>query len=221
MKQIIFILLLGAGFITCTAQIKEKKSKQKAKDPIQNTSVVKLQYDSTFIAGLSAVFEKPYKLSHHYILVEQDTVYPPEQLPINKEIIFQGNNSALILQGMADSHKEQFFLSIKRTNYTNFTYKLIQVNNDSIVVSLKEGTAVLKAGYVLSKENNNPNHLNFFPLYNDNADTCSFEFMFNDINENNSLSLDIRMSCKSKEREDIFLEKNISLSEVKFVLKEK
>lgn len=220
MKQIISTLLLVLVLSNCYGQATGKKAKKNTTNAVQKEPAIKTQYDSTFVAGLAAVFEKPYKLMPDYILVGQDTVYPPEHLPKNKEIIFQGNNSALVLQGLADDRKEYFILVLKSISYTNFTYRLLQITNDSIAVSLKEGTAVLFPGLVLSKDDDRPNYLHFFPRYTDDSDSSSVQFMFNGRDEElNNLRLDLRIEYKRKE--EYYSEKNISFSEVKFVTKEK
>lgn len=173
----------------------------------KDSIALKQQYDKIFISGLTELFNKPYKLIDNYVLVETDTIYYPEDLSINKEIVFQGyKNGELVL------------LSITRKTLTNILYSYRQIDKDNKVSNSREGLAILYPTLVMEEERNDgvktKNISSFWPTYLDNSDNCWFEFKFSHNEEMNKLGVDIHLSCKDKKSGEIYIDDYSQLLEL-------
>src|SRR5688572_13174485 len=131
MKQIIYFLALIVGLWSCSNQSKEKAVDTNLVDTLKMASIDnkqtdsnvtdKSQYDSSFIDGLKEFND--FKLFGNFVLVGNDTIYLPEDLPLNREQLFKGLKNG-----------RQFMLTLKRTNLTNLTYNFKQITSDNKVI---------------------------------------------------------------------------------------
>jgi hypothetical protein len=148
MKQIIYFLTLIVGLWSCSNQSKEKAVDTNLVDTLKMASIDKQsdsnvtdksQYDSSFIDGLKEFND--FKLFGNFVLVGNDTIYLPEDLPLNREQHFKGLKNG-----------RQFILTLKRTNLTNLMYNFKQITRGNKVINSINGIAVLSAGIVLASE---------------------------------------------------------------------
>jgi len=136
MKKIIYILILALvllGFIEQTS----------GKTPDKNTNIYiqdKSKYDKTFIKGLTG-YNGQIQLIDNYIIVDKDTAYFPESIPLNKPIVFQAANENL-----------NFELIVTRTNLTNLNYKFKLSDTNNKIVDHKSGKVVLRSMFFLPSE---------------------------------------------------------------------
>lgn len=100
----------------------------------------KSQYDQAFIDGL-ADYNAPIKLIDNYIVTGADTTYFPEGLILNKSTTFK-----------ARSNKNNFLLTVTRTNFTTITYHFQVIYNDNKTVKVKSGKATLGSMFFLASE---------------------------------------------------------------------
>lgn len=203
MKQILYTLSLILGIAGCNGQTIEKKATMGSNDSL----ALAQKYDKIFISGLPDLFNKPYKLMDNYVIVEKDTIYYPEDLPINKEIIFQGYKN-----------HEMVLLSITRTTLTNILYSYRHIGKDNKVLNLREGIAILYPTLVTEEEQNDGKRIKnislFWPAYLDNSDNCWFEFKFSHNDELKKLDVDIHLSCKDKKSGEIVMDDYCQMTEL-------
>jgi hypothetical protein len=150
MKQIIYILTIAFGLISCNSQTTEKTGEKISADSTKTNSIEKQrkdiyikdksQYDKTFIDGLTDNNE-PIRLIDNYIITGKDTTYFPEDLKLNKRTIFTA---------LKDNSK--FILEVTRTNLTNINYDFQLLGKDNAIIDSKSGQAVLGSGFFLAPE---------------------------------------------------------------------
>ena len=100
----------------------------------------KSQYDQIFIDGL-AKYKERIKLVDNFIIVDSDTIYFPEDLPLKKETYFKGT-----------SNGNHFLLSITRTSLTNLVYNFEIIGSDHETVDWRSGNATLASIFFLASE---------------------------------------------------------------------
>lgn len=96
------------------------------------------QYDPTFIAGLPG---KNIKLVDDYVVIDGETEYIPEPIPLNKKITFQGARN-----------DQKFTLAVTRTNFTNVKYDFQIVDKANKIIDSKSGVAILGSMFFLAAE---------------------------------------------------------------------
>jgi hypothetical protein len=147
MKKAIIILTAIIGLWSCNSQTDKAgnsvDSLQTAGANIKRTDIYikdQSQYDSSFIHGLSEYIE-PIKLIDNYIITGKDTTYFPDDLPLNKEMVFN-----------AAKDKNKYELTVTRINLTTIAYKFIQTGKDHKTMISRSGNAVLGSMFFLASE---------------------------------------------------------------------
>jgi hypothetical protein len=116
---------------------------QTASDDKQPTNIYikdKSQYDPAFIGGLSA-YNEPISLIDNYIITGRDTTYFPENLSLNKAIVFK-----------ASKGNNKYVLTVIRTSLTNLNYNFKLTDNDDKTLDSKSGKSVLGSMFFLGSE---------------------------------------------------------------------
>ncbi len=100
------------------------------------------RYDSSFVVDIRNYNDTLAIIDNIIVTgVDQDTVYFPEDLPVNQDVVFIGKMD-----------NQQYQLSIRRKNFTIIAYKFDLVDNTAKRVLLKEGYAVLNSMFFLAAE---------------------------------------------------------------------
>ena len=198
MKQVIYILILAFGLLSCNNQ-KEKKI-----DVTQITSADKIfikdksLYDPIFIKGLYD-YNEPVKLIDNYILTGKDTTYFPEDLPLNKKVV---------LKGVKDNNN--FILSVTRTNLTNLVYDFQLSDKNNKRVESKSGKAILGSMFFLAPENDEDSQTGISygsSEYTDNIDDCWFSIRIGiGLDDNGKHRAKLSYNCQDKHKNALNLD---------------
>lgn len=152
MKKTIYTAMITLGLWSCYSQPSKTEAKPAAEplptataDANQSTVVIKdyTQYDKAFINEL-AQYKEPLQLNDNHIVAGADTIYFPEDLPLNKTIDFK-----------ATKDQKNYLLSIKRTSLTNLTYAFKLMDEKDKLLDAKSGTAILGSLFFLGSETDN------------------------------------------------------------------
>lgn len=149
MKKI--LVILSASLIVACA--KESKTHEKEEAGAAAVTVVqegsevqadidnKHLYSEEFLHSFREMQSNmPLTLKDNYILVENDTVYFPEDLKQMKDYHFTGFTEKYFYQ-----------LDVRRTNLTSIEYEYVVLENEKQLYT-SEGTAHLSAGFILGSE---------------------------------------------------------------------
>jgi hypothetical protein len=203
----IYILTLTLGLSSCNNQSKEKKTDINLVDTIKTDSIDnkqtdinnidKSQYDQSFIDGLKKINEDP-KFVGNFVLVGNDTIYLPEDLPLDKKQLFKGLKNG-----------SQFFLTLKRTNLTNLTYNFKQITSGNKVINSINGIAVLSPGIVLASEMDEDEITGEgygSAEYWDNSDNYSFAIRVGEKDKNDKVRVKIKLHHMDKKSKNVNLD---------------
>ncbi|MDD2798204.1 MAG: hypothetical protein PHV20_06380 [Bacteroidales bacterium] len=187
MKQIIFLFGLVLCVLSCNNHTKKKISNKTTPNTSLNSSNInkksniyiknKSQYDQTFIEGL-VDYENSLKLIDNYILINNDTTYFPEELPLNQKILFKGKKDDNI-----------FELTVTRENLTNLNYGLLIIDKKGETIFDKSGKAILGSLFFLAPENDDDFEADegyASSEYWDNTKNCSFSIRIGFGSDNNN-----------------------------------
>lgn len=212
MKQTIYLLAFVFGLSSCNNQTTKKTADQNSVDTLQTVSADKQradiyikdksQYDQTFIEELSE-FNEPIKLIDNYVLIGQDTVYFPEELQLNKEIIFKGTKEL-----------KNFALTVTRTNLTSLNYNFQLFDKDTKLINNKSGKATMGALFFLGSETDDDDETGEAYLsveYWDNSPNGSFAIRIGEKDDNGKLRAKIKLYCKDHKSKNIDLDDNPTL----------
>lgn len=211
-KQTICILVVVFGFLGCNSQTTTKEANVNFSDTLQKTASADKQkktvyikdpskYDQSFIEGLSE-YNEPLQLIDNYILVENDTVYFPEDLQLKKETVFKGIKDF-----------KSFILSVKRTNLTSLQYNFELFDNNKLVYN-KAGKASIESLFFLGAETDEDDQTGDGYLsieYWDYSSNCTFSIRIGEKDENGKLRAKIKLDCQDDKIEKIDLEDNPTL----------
>lgn len=144
MKNIFNFLFCVLLVVACQDIGKKQAANQyvSGKDSAVNASIYvenALLYDSNFIKNLKNYSNK-IKIMNNYIINENDTIYFPEELPLNKEIVLSATQNVFLLK-----------LILKRVDFTSILYTFFYYKNSESIYE-KTGKAVLHPMFFLSPE---------------------------------------------------------------------
>lgn len=158
----------------------------------------KSQYDQTFIEGL-VEYNEPIKLIDNYILTGNDTTYFPDDLSINKVVVFK-----------ATKDNNKFVLTVKRTNLTNLTYNFQLTDKDNKTVDTKSGQAILGSMFFLASENDEDSQTGDgygSTEYWDKTNDCSFAIRIGiGKDDNGKLRAMLKYGCNDKNKQTLNLD---------------
>lgn len=213
MKVKIYIITLVFVFCGCNNQTIETDFKKPIIDTLQSALVNKQSqqiyikdkslYNKRFIEGILE-FKEPIKLIENYILLEQDTIYFPEDIPLQKEILFQGKRGY-----------KSFVLDLVRTNITtlNYNFRLFDDNNRKVLIN-KSGYAILGSMFFLASETDTDDKTGEEYLSNeywDKSPSCSFAIRIGEKDDNGKLRAKVKLSFKNDTSKNIELNDNPTL----------
>lgn len=210
MKKSILSLMVSFGIWSCEKQNQNMISSESSVDTSQNLTtesvnidpVNYLHYNQKFIDGLSE-YNEPIKIIENYLLVGQDTVYFPEELPLNKKTSFKGTKNS-----------NDFVLNLTRTNLTNLIYDFEVVDKNSEKINSKSGVAILGSHFFVASEADEDDVTGDGYLsveYEDNSDDCTFSLRIGEEDENGKLRAKIILFCKEGDLKNINLEDSPTL----------
>jgi hypothetical protein len=149
MKHTIYILTFVFGLSSCNNLTTGKSANKNSADTTQTVSTDnpkqviyikdKSQYDQTFIDGLSE-YNEPIKLIDNFMLIGNDTTYFPDDLSLNKEYIFKGNNDS-----------QNYVLTVKRINETTLKFNFQLFENNKLL-HIETGEANLPSLFFFGAE---------------------------------------------------------------------
>lgn len=144
MKKTILTVTIAALILSCGNKTESSSKEAPTTNQIKLNSNIDVansaNYDPTFLEGFADYGEKVI-LKENYLVTGGDTVYFPEILSIDKEIIFTGND---------DSYT--YTLKIKRTNLTNINYDFTLIDKQKNKVDTQKGTAILPSLFFFGDE---------------------------------------------------------------------
>lgn len=149
MKKTICMLMVTLGLWSCNNTSSKNEGKLtneslKTEMAIENGSNMVIKdsshYDPAFINGLKG-YKEPIQLIDNYIIAESDTTYFPENLPLNKPMVFKA----------AKDH-QTYLLTVTRTSLTNLSYSFKRTGENDKLMDSKSGNAVLGSMFFLASE---------------------------------------------------------------------
>lgn len=149
MRKAFWTVIIILGIWSCKSQSSKKEGDSityplKAEMVAENQSTVLIKdsalYDKTFIAGLAG-YKEPIQLIGNYIIAENDTTWFPEDLPLNKTVVFKATQD----------HKK-YMLSVSRNSLTNLSYAFQLTGEKDKMIDSKSGNAVLGSLFFLASE---------------------------------------------------------------------
>lgn len=153
MKQILYILALAAGLISCNSnsdKITDTESTDSSEvistDQKQSNIYIKdtTEYSKTFIEELKTMgFSEPVQIIHNSIIIGADTTLFPEDLKINRKTVFRGS----------DKNGRTYELVTTRINQTTIVFSLFINNDNKTVLPIESGEASLSAVCIYGSEN--------------------------------------------------------------------
>jgi hypothetical protein len=203
--KLIFLLLL----VGCNNKATEEKidssttysqpgnAEKKQQEPNYNED--NLQYDQAFIDGLKK-YKEPLKPIDNYILVNKDTFYFPEEIPVNIETVFKGTKD-----------QKRYLLKVARVNLTTLTYTFHLSSKDNATIIEKAGKATLGSLFFLGSETDTDDKTDEEYLsteYWDYSDGCSFAIRIGGKDDDGKLRAKVKLNCKSKKFKTVGLEEN-------------
>jgi hypothetical protein len=209
MKPVLYISMLMLGLLSCNNQTSQKATDTtdtNAVETVQTTSIEKSPekiyikdkslYDPVFIAKLSE-YNEPIKLIDNYILVGRDTVYFPEDLPLNKETIFKGAND-----------QNAFVLTVTRINLTTLNYSFQLSGKDNSPIINRTGKATLSLFFLGSETDDDEvtgdGYLS--TEYWHKSSDCDFAIRIGEKDDNEKLRAKIKLHCKDDKLKTIDLD---------------
>lgn len=207
MKKTIYILTFTIGLLSCNNQTTDKKINNNNADTLrthladkqtQNIYIKdKSQYDQTFINGLIG-YSEPIKLIDNYILVGKDTIYFPNDLPLNKQIHFK-----------AVKAEKYFLLNVKRINQTSLNYEFKIIKNNE-TVDYKNGKAILGSMFFFGSENDEDDQTGLMygsSEYWDKSNNCWFSIRVGiGLDDNGKKRAMLNYGCEDKSKPTLDLD---------------
>jgi hypothetical protein len=207
MKQIIYIFALVFGLWSCNGKTTEKTSSQNSNDTVKTVLEKKEQhalyikdkskYDKSFLEGLSG-YKGQLKLIDDFILIDQDTVYFPEDILLNKETIFKGIKDF-----------KNFVLTVTRTNLTSLNYNFQLFDKDKNLIISKIGKASLGSTFFLGSEADEDDDETeegyLSSEYYDNSSDCTFAIRIGEKDSKGKSRAKIKLYCKNNKSKSIGL----------------
>lgn len=212
MKQTICIGALALGLWSCNNKATEQDLDKIPIDTVQEVpenkhrqDIIirdKSQYGQSFIDGLSG-YDEPLQLVENYLLVGQDTVYFPEEVPRNSKTLFKGTKD-----------QKSFVLAVTRTNLTNLDYTFQLLDKDGRPIESRSGTAVLGSLFFLGSETDDDDETGEGYLsaeYSDPSPDCSFAIRIGEKDGNGKLRAKIKLHYEHNESRNIDLDDHPTL----------
>lgn len=149
MKKTVFVAMITLGVWSCYSQPSKtevKSGTEPLKTGTTNTGQSNIfikdpsQYDKIFIQGLYN-YTDPLQLIDNHIISEGYTYWFPEDLQLNRTIVFK-----------ASRDKKNFLLSATRTSLTNLSYSFKLTNEKNKIIKSKSGKAVLGSMFFFGSE---------------------------------------------------------------------
>jgi hypothetical protein len=207
MRPIFFFSLSVFVLCSCTDQTIVKTAAKKYNDTIETANGDRknydniinptLQYDQSFIDGLSHYGES-LKLIANFIVAGQDTTYFPEELPLNKEVTFKGMKIG-----------RTYRLTVARKNRTSLNYQFRMVDKEGKVTHNRSGTAIISSTFFLGSETDEDDKTGNGYLsveYWDNSTDCSFAIRVGEKDSFGKLRAKINLFCHSDKSKNIELD---------------
>lgn len=206
MKNAIWMLMITFGLWSCYSQPAKTEAKPGAESlqagttsAKQSTVVIKdsTQYDKAFIQGLSD-YQKPVQLIDKTLIAGTDTIYFPEDIPLNKTVDFK-----------ATKDQKKYLLSVTRTSLTNLNYSFKLSDEKDKLLEGKSGNAVLGSTFFLGSEidkdsKTGENYASY--EYWDKSSDCWFAVRIgHDTNPKDKQRAIIKYSCEDKNKQAITL----------------
>lgn len=98
------------------------------------------KYESSFVEGISN-YSDTLTVIDNFVVAGRDTVYFPEELPLDKEFSFEGKGSGKVYK-----------LIVRRKNLTAVDYRLSLTDEKRAQLLSKDGKAILNAMFFLAAE---------------------------------------------------------------------
>lgn len=206
MKGFPVTLILSFGLWSCGSQYSGEKEDIKSIDTFNSTAASTSKpplvaidttlYDQSFLKGLTE-YNEPLKIVGNYILLGQDTVYFPEELPLNKETLFKGAKDAT-----------SFALSVVRKNMTSLQYSFQMLDQQGNVSYDKTGRATLGSLFFLGSETDDDDSTGEAygsVEYWDESSDCSFAIRIGEKDNEGKLRARIKLSCNGEAAKNIDL----------------
>lgn len=206
MKHALYIATLVFGLLSCNSQTTKETANTKNTriiKPIQVTPTArpkekiyikdKSLYDPAFLASLS-VLNEPIQVIDNYILAGRDTIYFPEEIPMNKETVFKGMKE-----------QKNFILTVTRVNLTSLTYNFVLLNKDNTLIHNKTGKVILGLFFLGSEsdEDDETGDYYFSTEYRDELSDCSFSIRVGEREGHEKLRANINLHCKDNKSDNI------------------
>lgn len=206
MKQIIFLLIGGLGFGSCNQGSTNGTTIEAAVDTLNVVSTEEEQldelvkdiplHDQSFIDGLSE-YSGPIALIDNYILVDRDTVYFPEDIPLRTKTTFS-----------ATEGEKVFLLHVTRPNLTRLHYDFQILDGDSEETYRQSGDAILGSLFFFGAETDVDDITGVAYLsveYWDHSSETSFSIRVGEKDDDDQLRAKIKLYCKSDTSKSIDL----------------
>lgn len=150
MKNLIYVLILTCGLLSCKGQTTENADTKSADTlqtnlPAEQPSNIfikdKSKYSQVFIDDLTKNYKEPVKIIDNYIVLGSDTTFFPNDLALNQATIFKGTKG-----------NNNYKLTLTRTHETTLNFTFIQTDKDGKILNTQVGEAVLGAMFFLAAE---------------------------------------------------------------------
>ena len=155
-------------------------------------------YDPAFVKGLKD-YNEPLQLIGNYVIAGTDTIWFPEDLPLNKHLEFK-----------ATKDHQNYLLSVSRTNLTNLSYSFQLTDEKDKLIDSKSGNAVLGSMFFLASETDNDSETGeVYGSYEywDNSNDCWFAIRIGHGNTPNGKQRAIvNYGCEDKNKQAFMLE---------------
>lgn len=207
MKKAICMIMVAFTLWSCNSNSPNKQGKSttdslKTEMAGENQSNIIIkdssQYDKAFIKGLAG-YKEPIQLIDNYILTDYDTIYFPEDIPLNKTVDFKATKD----------HKK-YLLSVSRTNLTNLSYSFKLTDEKDKLIDSKSGNAVLGSsfffGYEMDEDTQTSEGYGSYEYWDNNND-CWFSVRIGISNDpNGKQRAMINYGCEDKSKQALTLE---------------
>lgn len=132
----VLLQLYGCGNKPSRQETKMKEESKKGRVYIQDVS----KYEPSFIEGISA-YNDTLTIIGNFVVTGSDTVYFPEELPLDKEMTFEGRRNGKVYE-----------LIVRRKNLTTLDYRFSLMYEKGPQLISKDGKAILNDMFFLAAE---------------------------------------------------------------------